>query len=96
MDSALAVAARAYPGRTRYVADPTMRGHWFVRDSGLRDRVGRCCYDVAHTARADNVVVLSEPTDVGRAARVANALNALDGNSDAPIFDEQTGEARPR
>lgn len=83
---------RAEPTGFRYVGElpTTMRGYWYVRDTGQLDNLGRRCYEIAHMQRGD-VVVVTERADVGRAARLANALNRLDQNVDAPIFDERTG-----
>lgn len=87
MDSTALVSAASE--RTRYVV-PAMRGFWFVRPIGY-DKHGRRLHEIAHTRR-DDVIALTDPCSVGHAARVANTMNRLDRNDDAPRFDERTGE----
>ena len=77
--------------RTSYTPG-TARGFWYVRDTGERHpKTDRRIYEVAHGSRAD-VIRLTDPCDVGRAARVANSMNRIDGNTHAPRFNESTGE----
>jgi hypothetical protein len=44
--------------------------------------------EVAHTTRPD-VVALTDASNVGHAARVANVMNRLDGHTHAPEYDER-------
>jgi hypothetical protein len=65
-----------------------MPGHWYIRDTGRRDRGGSAVLEVAHTTRPD-VVALTDASNVGHAARVANVMNRLDGHTHAPEYDER-------
>lgn len=88
--STLGIAFGRLVGYTPDVMKATGSGYWYWRHSLTRvDDRGEPCVEVAHTV--DDCSIVCSGSSLGRAARIANALNRVYGYVDAPVYDEDTG-----